>query len=256
MTRDVTYTTSLLGAALLCAACSVFEQPLLPGDAGGMDPHDPDAGDGGATRDAASSDDGDEPGDMDGGELPADGSADAGPDGSAGGACSLGVDPMDVCTADVVINEVDGSGEDFIELYNRGDVAVNVSNWIIADDSAGSPDVAKGVVIPAGTVIESHRYLYLWANLPPEPVAPPPEGMLYSNCISGTPPPCLHAEWGISSGGERLFLLDDALDVVCAVSYPGVVFGAEAFGRVTDGTDTLCATTPTAGEANVVSSLR
>jgi hypothetical protein len=53
-----------------------------------------------------------------------------------------------------------------------------------------------------------------------------------------------------------VYLLNDALEVVCNFEYPGSVFGGEAFGRVDDGTTTLCPTMPTAGETNTASTLR
>jgi hypothetical protein len=158
---------------------------------------------------------------------------------------------FDDCAGDIVINEVDGSGEDFVEIYNRGDTAVNVSNWVITDDNAGSPDVAEGTVIPVGTVLEPHRYLFVWSNL-----ASPQPGIRTEDCTPGAPPPCLHAPWGISASGERVYLLDDALTIACAFQYPGSVFGGESFGRVEDGATTLCPSNPSPGEANVASTMR
>ena len=67
--------------------------------------------------------------------------------------------------------------------------------------------------------------------------------------------PCLHSEWGVSAGGERIYLLNDKLEVICAVTYNGV-YGGEALGRIPDGAGALCPTNPTAGESNVVSTLR
>lgn len=158
---------------------------------------------------------------------------------------------FDDCTGPVVINEVDGSGEDYVEIYNRSDAPVNLSNWVLTDDNAGSPDVAEGTIVPVGTVLEPHRFLFLWANL----TAPQP-GIRTDDCLPGAPPPCMHASWGISASGERVYLLDDALAIVCAFQYPSSVFGGEAFGRVVDGTDVLCPTNPTPGEANVASTMR
>jgi hypothetical protein len=164
------------------------------------------------------------------------------------------INPMDVCSGDIVINEMDGSGDDFVEIYNRSDHDVNISNWLIADDSGGNPSVAEGAIFPPGTVLESHRFLYVWSNLAPEPGGG--GGMLYTTCIPSTPPPCLHSQWGVTAGGERLFLLNADLQIVCAVNYPNAVFGGEAFGRIPDGSDTLCPTKPSAGNPNVRSTLR
>jgi hypothetical protein len=164
------------------------------------------------------------------------------------------INPMDVCSGPVVINEVDGSGDDFVEIYNRSDQDVNISGWLIADDSGGNPAVAEGAIFPPGTVLGAHRFLYVWSNLGPEPGGG--SGELYNTCIPSTPPPCLHSQWGINAGMERLFLLNADLVLVCAVNYPNAIFGGEAFGRVPDGADTLCPTKPSAGNPNVRSILR
>lgn len=164
------------------------------------------------------------------------------------------INAMDVCSGAVVINEMDGSGDDFVEIYNRSDQDVNISGWLIADESGGNPAVAEGAIFPPGTVLGAHRFLYVWSNLGPEPGGG--GGELYTTCIPSTPPPCLHSQWGINAGMERLFLLNGDLNIVCAVNYPNAIFGGEAFGRVPDGADTLCPTKPSAGNPNVRSTLR
>ncbi|MFT3926634.1 MAG: lamin tail domain-containing protein [Myxococcales bacterium] len=251
---------TVFGAGTL--GCSVFEEPiqsegpLQASDSGshqqGDDAGNPPLVKSDAGEDAAS--------DASSSDAASSSSPDAGTDASTPApdagekSCQLMIDLMDECAnSDIVINEIDGSGEDFVEIYNRGDSPVNISGYVIADDSAGAPAVAEGAVIPAGTVLDPKRFLYLWANLPPE--AEPNPGLLYQNCIPGTPSPCLHAEWGVSAGGERIYLLNDKLEVICAVTYNGV-YGGEALGRIPDGSNALCPTNPTAGESNVVSSLR
>lgn len=176
------------------------------------------------------------------------------PDAEVPVACQIkSTEAMDECTGAIVINEIDGSGQDFVEIYNRGDVAVNLSNWVIANDSGGNPDVADGTIIPVGTVLEPQRFLYVWSNLEKEVITEP---KLFSECIPASPPPCLHSRWGVSAGGERIYLLDSKLTMVCALTYPGTIFGGEAFGRFPDGSSQLCATEPKPGEPNVLSSLR
>lgn len=252
---------SALGTSFL--GCTMFEAPAidagLPSNAEDDDQNmgdGSDAGPKGGNHDAGKVDTSEDP-------LP-DASSEPDvhtPDASAPSndaapkSCEIpGLNLMDECAnSDIVINEIDGSGEDFVEIYNRGNAPVNISGYVIADDSAGAPAVAEGAVIPAGTVLDPKRFLYLWANLPPE--TEPNPGLLYQNCIPGTPSPCLHSEWGVSAGGERIYLLNDKLEVICAVTYNGV-YGGEALGRIPDGAGALCPTNPTAGESNVVSTLR
>ncbi|MET0287836.1 MAG: lamin tail domain-containing protein [Polyangiales bacterium] len=244
------------------AGCSVFEPPIdstmQPGPVEGADAQVDAQADAQADSDATVVDTGLPPAvdaDVDA-FVPDVGVEDAGSDaGPPAPSCKLAnFDPMDMCTGPIVINEVDGSGDDFVEIYNRGDVAVNIGGWLIADDSGGSPDVPEGAVFPQGTILEPKRHVYLWANLQPEPGGNP--GLLFNACIPSSPPPCLHTEWGVSGQGERLYLLNSALELVCAVSYPGQIFANEAFGRTPDGSDTLCPTNPTPGAINVVSSVR
>ncbi len=263
-------TRGLSGVLLASAAgCSVFEAPLpdasIDDGAVGADDASTDAAvvspvDANMIADVgvdAIADAGTDSAGADGSTPATDDGAvetDAGTDAAEPSCVLTGVDVMDVCSGDVVINEVDGSGDDFVEIYNRGDVAVNISGWVIADDSGGSPDVSEGAIVPNGTVLEAKRFLYVWANLSPEPGGNP--GLLFDTCIPGAPPPCLHTEWGVSASGERLYLLNGSLTLVCAVNYPNAVFGGEAFGRIPDGSSQLCPTKPTPGESNVRSTLR
>jgi hypothetical protein len=126
MTRVLVRFDALLIFAL--AGCAVFEPPLERRD-GGAQSVDSGGRDTAVARDSGS-----------------DASPDAGFDAATDAPPSCVVESImavDMCTGDVVINEVDGSGDDFIEIYNRGTVAVNVSNWVISDDNAGAPDVAS-----------------------------------------------------------------------------------------------------------------
>jgi hypothetical protein len=243
----------LLTALLFSAAssgCVVFEEPIRT-DAGQRDggsdagPRDASTGDAGV-RDA-----GTDGGPSDAGPFDA-GPFDAGPFDAGPPSCVVASIPtFDDCRGNVVINEVDGSGEDFIEIYNRGTSQVNVSNWIIADDNAGTPDINEGAIIPIGTMLPPGGFLYVWANL-----GAPQPGLRTTDCIPGAPPPCLHSAWGISGSGERVYLLDDALTVVCTFQLPAAIFPAESFGRIGDGSAQLCPNDPTPGEVNEPSSMR
>lgn len=261
-TFEGTKSSAAMCLLLLGSACTVFEPPLLQPVDGGKDDVKTDASseepepDAAAEKDAAPDNQDSGPTDSgpeDAGSDASDAQTDTGPE--AGGSCALtGIDLMDMCNGQIVINEIDGSGDDFIEIYNRGETAVNISNYVLADDSGGNPDVAEGVVIPAGTVLDPHRFLYVWANIAPDPSYTGPD-KFYDDCIPGAPSPCMHIDWGISAGGERVYMLNAALEVICAVTYNGV-FGGEALGRITDGSDALCATIPTPGELNEPSTLR
>jgi hypothetical protein len=245
----------------LSSACTVFEPPIQDSEKE-MDPDDVKMDGGAEVEDSGTAQEDAAPQGMQDASSEDSGAEDAAPDApeeqqdTGPVSCALtGVDLMDQCTGQIVINEIDGSGDDYIEIYNRGETAVNLSNYVLADDSGGNPDVADGVVIPAGTVLEPKRFLYVWANIPPDPTYTGPD-KFYDDCIAGAPPPCLHIDWGVSASGERVYLLNDALQVICALSYPNAVFGGEALGRIPDGSDVVCPTMPTAGELNEPSTLR
>jgi hypothetical protein len=64
----------------------------------------------------------------------------------------------------VIINEVlahsDPPFEDAIELYNRGDTAVDLGGWFLSDN----PDELDRFEIPAGTVIQPRGYVVFYEN--------------------------------------------------------------------------------------------
>lgn len=65
---------------------------------------------------------------------------------------------------DVTINEVAASplsGQDWVELVNRGPTAVDISGWFFTD-AVDRPD--HFYVFPAGTTIEPTQYLIVWAD--------------------------------------------------------------------------------------------
>lgn len=240
-------------ACALLAGCAVFEAPIdrdagrITVDAGrfdagnGVSDAGPDAGmietDGGRDGGMVETDAG------------RDGGMDAGMDAGPPSCVVPGIVAIDLCPGDIVINEIDGSGPgmaDFVEIYNRGVDPVDISGWVIADGTMTSPDVAGGVVVPAGTVLDPGRFIYVWCNL--DTAAMP--GWQTDMCMPGAPPMCLHSSWGVGSSGDYVYILDDSLVIQCELQYPSGVFADEAFGRVPDGATTLCPTAPTPGETN------
>jgi predicted extracellular nuclease len=75
--------------------------------------------------------------------------------------------PAQAVSASVVISEVYGGGgnsgavwkNDFVELYNRSDAAVNVDGWVVQYYSAASTTPASGTAILSGSVAPHHSYL-------------------------------------------------------------------------------------------------
>ncbi|MBL7872604.1 MAG: lamin tail domain-containing protein [Cyclobacteriaceae bacterium] len=125
------------------------------------------------------------------------------------------------------INEYD----DWIEIYNKGNVAVNIGGMYLSD-SKSDPFKAKiPTDNPALTTIAPGGYLLLWAD----------------NTPSQGP---LHLNFGLSNAGEDvgLFYLDGR--TIDAYTY-GAQSENISWGRITDGAATWKAfSTPTPGTSN------
>lgn len=74
-------------------------------------------------------------------------------------------DACAVAAGDVVINEVISTGDDTIELYNKGTTGVNLEGWYVGDSGFDPNDVAgtedHRYVFPAGVSIAAEAYLVL-----------------------------------------------------------------------------------------------
>lgn len=111
---------------------------------------------------------------------------------------------------DIVINEVmsantktaadqDNEFDDWLELYNKSNVAVDLTRWILTDN----PDNLDKYRIPAGTVIPANGYLIVWAD--------------ENGKQTG-----LHANFKISASGEPIILLDSSGNQVDMVQVPAL----------------------------------
>lgn len=100
-------------------------------------------------------------------------------------------------SADVIINEVMAKNEtvamdemsqyeDWIELYNRGDVAVDLSDYYITDNSWN----LEKWQFPSGAVLQPDSYLILWAD---------------EDSTDGA----YHTNFRISAAGEAITLLNE-----------------------------------------------
>lgn len=153
----------------------------------------------------------------------------------------------------VVINEIRGSGEDWIELYNAGGTPVNLAGYGITDSDpmdGVTPRIADAVRFPAGTSLSPGDYLLVVADL-----AMPGMGPQTRCLMSGGPMRCFHAGFGISASRGEVVHLIDARDVmVDRAAYPmdgdaGLPSG-QTLARLPNGVGGFTRGAPTPGMPN------
>jgi hypothetical protein len=168
--------------------------------------------------------------------------SDAGDGGGGGPQCNLV--PRDAGAAtgvatDVVINELQGYTDvpvtDYVELFNTGTATVDLSGYRVGDgdpDAGVDPCQDKHALFPLGTVIPPGGFILVLANQ---------TGRSGPTCCLNQVGPCYTAEFGISNGGEKVFLCSPGGAVVSQAEFPdeetdaGVPEGL-SFGRIPDGT--------------------
>jgi hypothetical protein len=140
--------------------------------------------------------------------------------------------------ADILINEVlsnngdgvlddNGENEDWVELYNTSDQAVDISGWLFTDDL----DRQDSWAFADGTIIEPDTHLLLWCD---------------ADVAQGD----LHTDFGIAREGESLVLMNPTGQVMNRVEVPPLELDS-SYGRRADGVDQWTIfSEPTPGESN------
>lgn len=134
--------------------------------------------------------------------------------------------------SDIVINEVmaqnlttvaDNAGEfdDWIELYNKGTNAVDISGFYLTDNTLN----LDKWTIPAGTIIQPNEYLIVWAD---------------EDSSQGP----FHANFKLSGTGEVLYLLDTAQTLLDSTSW-GQQTVDMGYARMPNGTGSFVIQGPT-----------
>ena len=97
----------------------------------------------------------------------------------------------DICINEIMasnsstIADEDGDYEDWVEIFNRGNQSIDLEGWGLSDDAG---DLFR-FVFPS-TVLEPGAYLLVWCSKK-------------DRAVSGQP---LHTSYGISAGGEDIYL--------------------------------------------------
>jgi hypothetical protein len=135
-----------------------------------------------------------------------------------------------VSEIELVINEVaSNNGDpipDWIEIYNPSASAIDMSGFGVYDKPSA---IYK---FPDNTTIPAHGYLVITCDK-----------------ILAAADPDTYANFGISSGGESVFLVDAAEVVIDEVTVPGLDVGL-SYARIPDGGETFSVANPTKGAAN------
>ena len=140
-------------------------------------------------------------------------------------------------TGDLVINEfsasnnsiiadVSGVFEDWIELYNNTNEAINLNGLFLSDDLS---NITKWAF--PDTQIQANEYLLVWADKDENEVG-------------------LHTNFKISSGGEALGLWDNAGKLLDSISF-GPQISDVTTGRFPNGTGPFISMSPTPQAENI-----
>ncbi len=135
------------------------------------------------------------------------------------------------------IADAQGGYDDWIELYNKSQVAIDLSGYYLSDN----PRKLKKWRFPDGTTIGANSYLVVWAD----------RASSYTD-ITATPPQ-LHANFELSRRGEQILLVDTDKNgnaIIDRISY-GRQREDRSIGRSPNGFGEFgTARAPTPGRAN------
>jgi hypothetical protein len=129
------------------------------------------------------------------------------------------------------IRDSQGDADDWIEIYNYGDAAIDIAGMYLTDN-ASDPDAWQVPGNdPARTTVPAHGYLLIWADCEPD------EGIL-------------HAGFKLSAGGEQVGLYGIGGNVVDTLAF-GPQNADESYARIPDGADNWrLIDTPTPARSN------
>ncbi len=135
----------------------------------------------------------------------------------------------------IVINEVFSRGVpgdlDWIEVYNNSDVAVNIGGYKIYD-SGGQAGTKPKMEFPAGTTLPARGFY----------------AIVVDDATTAFP---VGSNFGLSSGGEEIWLESSAGFVIDNIVFAAVTDATHSYGRKPDGSTTwFILTLRTKGESN------
>ncbi len=147
----------------------------------------------------------------------------------------------------LVINEIEGKGDDWVELRNNGTTTMDLSGMIVADrDDTGCARLAEAVTFPSGTKLAPSDYLLIVGGK-----KTPGEGV-QTKCLATGPTSCYQAAFKVSAAaGDTIFLISGK-SILDSAPLPAGVLAAitQSWGRVPNGSGPFQLASPTPGAAN------
>ncbi len=143
----------------------------------------------------------------------------------------------------ITINEMRASGGDYIELFNGGSGAIDLSGWSIGGTKSDG-GLSAPFTFPAGTSVAAGGYLLIIGK--DNDAGGGPTG----DCMDAAPS-CFHVTWAVSSKGETLTLLKPGGAEAEKATYPAdAVASGQSYGRLPNGTGAFAANRPTPAAKN------
>lgn len=133
------------------------------------------------------------------------------------------VKPAEIVVGDLAINEImasnettqgdqDGEFDDWIELYNKSNSSIDLSNYFLSDNATNLIKWA----FPEGTIIDGESYLIIWAD--------------EDGSQEG-----LHANFKLAKDGEAVYLVNENEEIEDQVIY-GTQITDQSYARDPNGT--------------------
>jgi Lamin Tail Domain len=148
----------------------------------------------------------------------------------------------------VVVNEIQATDGDWIEITNIGTQVADLSGVGLADKMAdGTPEIVDAVRFDDGEKLAPGEFLLVVVNVKTAVAGP------QSDCLmAGGPTRCYQAKWGVSaSNGDSVFLLYPDDKILDLASYPvNAVLAGQTYCRLPSGTGTFAACKPTPAATN------
>lgn len=148
----------------------------------------------------------------------------------------------------LVVNEIEATGTEFVELLNTGSTPVDLSALRFTDDDTGMPNAAHATMLPAGVVLHTGDRFVIVTN-----VTGAAAGLsMGAACMLTGVDRCMQVTFGLSNtNGDGAYVLASDDSIVASALYPamGAATG-ESYCRLPDGSGAFTHCTPSPAAAN------